>query len=411
MVVVMLNIICADLFSSIFDFIKSHRCYMKIINIKAYGFWAGFRNVCIVKVETDEGFYGWGESGLSGREKAVIGAIEHFKQFLIGKNPVCIGAIWQEMYRSQYFEGGRVLAAAISAIDIALHDLVAKSLNIPVHQLLGGKQRVRIPLFATAVKPMGPTFIDEVLQLKEQGWNAIRATTGVHGNTKSSELFEPRQSIIETSKWLTKAREVLGSEITFGIDYHHRLSVPETVSFIQRMPKGVLDFIEEPIRDQSLSAYQTLRSMCDVPFAIGEEFTSKWDFAPFTESGLANFARIDICNAGGFTEGMKIAGMCETHYIDMMPHNPLSPICAAASIHYCSAINNLTWLELPPYDGSMTDYDKYFIGRPIVKDNSFEVLDSPGLGIDVNEDLVKNLKFKFWEPPRLHKSDGSYTNW
>lgn len=384
---------------------------MKIVNITAYGFWAGFRNICLVKIETDEGFYGWGESGLSGREQAVMGAIEHFKEFLIGKNPMQIGALWQEMYRGQYFEGGRVLAAAISAIDIALYDLVGKSLNIPVYQLLGGKQRDQIPLFATAVKPMGQAFVDEVLQLKAQGWDVIRATTGVHGDATKAQCFEPRKSIIDTSIWLAKAREALGSDVTLGIDYHHRLSVPETVSFMQRMPRGTLDFIEEPIRDQSPQAYQALRSMCDVPFAIGEEFTSKWDFAPYTESSLTNFARIDICNAGGFTEGMKIAAMCETHYIDMMPHNPLSPICAAASIHFCAAINNMTWLELPPYDGDMSDYDKFFVGRPLVKNNVFEVSNTPGLGIDVNEHLIKDLSFKFWEPPRLYKNDGSYTNW
>lgn len=384
---------------------------MKITNVKAYGFWAGFRNVCLVKVETDEGIYGWGESGLSGREKAVMGAVEHFREFLIGKDPTQIGALWQEMYRGQYFEGGRVLAAAIAAIDIALYDLVAKSLNVPVYQLLGGKQRDKIPLFATTLAPMGPELIDDVLKLQSEGWDVIRTTAGQNGDATKPEIFEPRKSIALTSKWLTKAREALGSETTFGIDYHHRLSVPETVSFIQRMPVGTLDFIEEPIRDESPLAYKTLRDMCDVPFAVGEEFASKWDFAPYTESGLTNFGRVDICNAGGFTESMKIAAMCELHYIDMMPHNPLSPICAAASIHFCAAVNNFAWLELPPYDGDMTDYDRFFINRPLVENNVFNVPNGPGLGVDVNEHLIKDLTFKYWEAPRFHKADGSYTNW
>ncbi|WP_166425806.1 mandelate racemase/muconate lactonizing enzyme family protein [Paraglaciecola sp. 20A4] len=384
---------------------------MKIINVKAYGFWAGFRNICLVKVETDSGFYGWGESGLSGREKAVIGAVEHFKQFLIGKDPCQIGALWQEMYRSQYFEGGRVLAAAIAAIDIALHDLVAKSLDIPVYQLLGGKQRNAIPLFATSVKPMGQALVDDLVNLKSQGWQVLRATTGEHGNPESASTFEPRESISSVAKWMTIARQELGPEVTLGIDYHHRLSVPETVSFINRMPRGTLDFIEEPIRDESPAAYQSLRQMIDTPFAIGEEFTSKWDFAPFTQNALTNFGRVDICNAGGLTESMKIAALCELNYIDMMPHNPLSPLCTAASVHFCAAINNLAWLEHPPYDGSMEDYDKYFLNRPTVLENTLKVNSAPGLGVDVNEDLIRNLPFKYWEAPRLHKKDGSYTNW
>src|ERR1051326_5111945 len=114
---------------------------MKIRDIISYPTWVGHRNQLIVKVETDEGVFGWGESGLSGREKAVVGAIEHYREWLIGRDPMRIGALWQEMYRSQYFEGGRVLTAAISAIDIALDDVKGKALGVPVYQLLGGKQR------------------------------------------------------------------------------------------------------------------------------------------------------------------------------------------------------------------------------------------------------------------------------
>src|SRR5258706_14811537 len=121
---------------------------MKITDIKSFPIQVGIRNQLIVKVETDEGIYGLGESGLSGREIAVVGAIRHYREFLIGRDPRRIGALWQEMYRSQYFEGGRVLAAAISAIDIALYGLNAKMLGVPVYQLLGGKQRDYVPCFA-----------------------------------------------------------------------------------------------------------------------------------------------------------------------------------------------------------------------------------------------------------------------
>ena len=122
---------------------------LKITAIKPYPVWVGTRNQLLVKVETDQGIFGWGESGLCGREKAVVGAIEHYREFLIGRDPMQIGALWQEMYRSQYFEGGRVLQAAISAIDIALHDIKGKALGVPVYELLGGKQRDLIPTFAT----------------------------------------------------------------------------------------------------------------------------------------------------------------------------------------------------------------------------------------------------------------------
>src|SRR3954468_21569926 len=148
---------------------------MKITAIRPYPCWVGTRNQLIVKVETDEGIFGWGESGLSGREKAVVGAIEHYREWLIGRDAFAIGALWQEMYRSQYFEGGRVLQAAISAIDIALHDIKGKALGVPVYDLLGGKQRDRIPTFAsTGDEAEGEVAIERARELAAQGWQAIR---------------------------------------------------------------------------------------------------------------------------------------------------------------------------------------------------------------------------------------------
>src|ERR1051325_5037534 len=163
---------------------------MKITAIRAFPVWVGIRNQLLVKVETDEGVFGWGESGLSGREKAVVGAIEHFAEFAVGRDPMRIGALWQEMYRSQYFEGGRVLTAAISAIDIALHDIKGKALGVPVHQLLGGKQRRCIPTFATARGPCGREMIEQAKELMEMGWDCIRLFPAGH---ESDRDYEPRQ--------------------------------------------------------------------------------------------------------------------------------------------------------------------------------------------------------------------------
>ena len=129
----------------------------------------GGRHQLMVKVETDEGLYGWGESGLTSRELAVLGAIKHFSELLIGRDPLHTGTIWQELYRSNYFEGGRVLTAAISAIDIALHDLKGKALNVPVYQLLGGRQRDHVPLFATTSARTLPELLDQAKLLLDGG--------------------------------------------------------------------------------------------------------------------------------------------------------------------------------------------------------------------------------------------------
>ncbi|MGV3650396.1 MAG: mandelate racemase/muconate lactonizing enzyme family protein [Devosia sp.] len=384
---------------------------MKITAIRPYAVWVGIRNQLVVKVETDEGVFGWGESGLSGREKAVVGAIEHYTQFLIGRDPFKIGALWQEMYRSQYFEGGRVLTAAISAIDIALHDIKGKALGVPVYELLGGRQRDRIPTFATTFGEPGEEMIDQARMLVEHGWTAMRLSPSGH---EHKDLYEPREHIAKTANWMAKTREALGDEVVLGIDYHHRLSVAEAASFCQKMPKGTLDFIEEPIRDESPTAYEALRRMTDIPFAIGEEFSSKWQFLPFIERDIHQFNRIDICNVGGLTEAMKVAGWSEAHYVDMMPHNPLGPICTAASVHFCAAVANFSWLECrasPAETHLGFDNSEFFPVQPKLEKACYVVSDAPGLGIEVNEDLIARQSFKFWEAPHLFRRDGSYTNW
>ena len=382
---------------------------MKITDVKAYPVWANRRNLCVVKVETDEGYYGWGESGVSSRELAVSGTVQHFREFLIDKDPMKRGALWQEMYRSQYFEGGRILTGAISAIDIALHDLVARKLDVPVYDLLGGACRHHVPCFVTVPIPLkSPDVLNEAKAFVEAGWDSIRFIPGHPDTGGDEDLFEPRESIAMTANWMVRVREALGKGPALGIDYHHRLSVAEAASFCQKLPSGTLDFIEEPIRDECPDAYATLRTMTDVPFAIGEEFSSKWAFQPYVERGLTNFARLDVCNVGGFTEAMKVAGWCESHYIDMMPHDPLGPISTAAAIHFGAAVPNFAWLECRANEFSYCQ--EMFPIQHKLDGTSYPVPTKPGLGVEFNEEMATD-SFRFWEAPHPHRRDGSYTNW
>jgi galactonate dehydratase len=383
---------------------------MKITDIKSYPTFVNFRNQFILKIETDEGFFGLGESGVSGRELAVKGAVDHFRKFLIGRDPTRIGALWQEMYRSQYFEGGRILAGAISAVDIALHDLVARKLDIPVYQLLGGAHRDLVPGFPTVGVPLSDADVIPAAQrFIDEGWNVLRFVPAEH-QADDTGVFEPRESIATTAQWLVAVREALGNGPTLGIDYHHRLSVAEAASFCQRLPEGTLDFLEEPIRAESPEAYAALRGMTNIPFAIGEEFASKWAFLPFVERGLTNFARVDVCNIGGFTEAMKVAGWCEAHYIDMMPHNPLGPISTAAHVHFSAAVPNFSWLEVR----TGTDFEvsqELFPVQLSLDGPGYPVPAGPGLGVEFNEEAALELGYRDWEAPHLRRRDGSYTNW
>jgi galactonate dehydratase len=393
---------------------------MKITDIRAIQARTKGGSVHVIKIETDEGLFGIGEAGMQSRELAVAGAVKHFREFLIGQDPMQIGRIWQLLYRSQYFEGGRVLTAAMSAIDIALHDLKGKALGVPVYQLLGGKQRNSVATYGTVYAKRSinspQDLIDASNACLKRGWNCLRVLwADPDHNEEKHRLFEPWESIGKTAKWVTQLREAVGPEPVIGVEYHHRLSVAEAASFCQRMPAGTLDWLEEPIRDETPEAYESLRKLTPVPFAIGEEFSSKWQFLPYIERGILNYARLDICNVGGFTEAMKVAGWCEAHYIDLMPHNPLGPVCTAASIHFAAAIPNYAWLEV--WDGPdgerRWEPDEAFPVIPMLEKDkvNFELSDAPGLGVEFDEVAATREPFKLYNVPNLTRRDGSVQNW
>ncbi len=363
---------------------------MKISAILPYPVWVGTRNQLLVKVETDEGVFGWGESGLSGRERAVVGAIEHYREFLIGRDPMLAGALWQEMYRSQYFEGGRVLQAAISAIDIALHDIKGKALGVPVHQLLGGKQRDLIPTFATTSAQPGPEMIEQARALVEAGWRALRVSPSSADDTR---IYEPREHIARTAEGCVKAREALGAEIAIGVDMHHRLSVAEAASFCQRMPSGTLDFLEEPIRDETPSAYRALRGLVDAPFAIGEEFASKWQFLPYIEDDLHAVQpgrRLQCRRANRGDESRRLERGA------LRRHDAAQPARARLHRRHRAFLGRgrkfrLGWRRAPRRSSVILGFDdaEFFPVQPNLEGAHYRVTDTPGLGVEVNEERVK----------------------
>jgi len=340
-----------------------------------------------------------------------------------------------------------LLAAQKELGDIVIYDIPnaegmikGKALDVPVYELLGGKQRNQVPTFATTSASPGPEMIKQAKELIKSGWQAFRLSLSQDGGNEEFEsiyskkfstlptsednfsnfrrqednnIFEPRESLNKTAKWIIEARKELGTEVVLGVDLHHRFSVAEAASFCNKLPQGTLDFLEEPIRDETPSAYNVLRKMTNIPFAIGEEFASKWQFIPYIENDITQFARIDICNVGGITESMKVAGWCESHYIDMMPHNPLGPICTAASIHYGASVPNFAWLETRESSAENAGFfdDEIIQSSHKMQNAMYVVSDEPGLGIKVNEDYLKNSKFKQWDPPQLERNDGSVTNW
>jgi galactonate dehydratase len=315
------------------------------------------------------------------------------------------------MYRATLNIGRRgVVLHAMSAVDIALWDLFGKQLGVPVYELLGGKHRDYVPTFATGNGDSTEEMVDIARRIIDGGFNCMRIHRNLPGE-RGDFIFEPREHMAMAAEGLAAVRQAIGVAPVLGTDTHHRYSVAETASFLQMMPRHTLDFIEEPIRDETPEAYEVLRTMTDVPFAIGEEFASKWQFLPYIERGITNYARVDICNVGGFTEAMKVAGWAEAHYIDLMPHNPLGAICVAATAHLATAVPNFSWLEIRESPGEdLNFYSKeIYPVQPEITGGRVTLLDRPGLGVEVDEASL-NEPFRHSARNFLRRRDGSITN-
>ena len=379
---------------------------MKITNVEAYPVWGGHRNFFFVVVDTDEGISGVGEAGLTGRELAVVGAIEHFKPLLVGQDPFRTEHIWQLLFRGGFFPAQRILSSAISAIDIALWDIKGKALGVPVYELLGGRARDRVVCYphnrghATEVEPL----VESCLETKEAGWKFVR-----FGLPQNNEILEPRPAVLTAIEQLRAVREAVGDEIEICFDVHTRLDLPDALWLCEEAEAVRPFFMEDPLRSENPDSFKTLRARTTVPLAAGEQFSSKWEFRQLVEAEWIDYARIDLCIAGGLTEAKKIAGWCETHYIKLATHNPLGPISSAACLHLNLACPNVGVQEQPRKPGTtLTDVVPV---QPAWEDGYLLPPDRPGLGVVFDREAAKASPMQMTELPHLRREDGSFTNW
>jgi galactonate dehydratase len=379
---------------------------MKITNIETYPVWGGFRNFLFVVVDTDEGIYGVGEAGITGRELAIAGAIEHFKPLLIGQDAGRIEHIWQMLFRGGFFPAQRILTAAIGAIDIALWDIKGKALGVPIYDLLGGLVRDKVVCYphnvghALEIQPL----VDSCLHTKEEGWKFVR-----WGLPQDGSILEPRQAVQTAIKQFYAVREAVGEDIEITFDVHTRLDLPDVVWLCREIEATRPFFIEDPLRSENPDSFKTLRPRTHVPLAAGEQFSSKWEFRQLVEEEWIDYARIDLCIAGGITEARKIAGWCETHYIKLAVHNPLGPVSSAACLQLNLATSNFGVQEQPRKPGTtLTDVVPV---QPEWQDGYLLPTVRPGLGIEFDREAAKKSPFRMTELPHLRRLDGSVTNW
>lgn len=365
------------------------------------------RNFFFVVIDTDEGIQGIGEGGITWQEPAMAGFVEQLTPLLVGQDPFRTEHLWQLMFRGGFFPAGRIGCAAISAVDVALWDIKAKALGVPLYQLLGGRVRDRVVCYPHVQGDSTGELVTAALQKQSEGWRFARFDPRVEADGKT---WEPSSAVRRCVADFAAVREAVGDEMELIVDVHTRLDPPEAIALCRGLEPYRPYFVEDPLRMENFDSFRKLARHINVPLAAGEQYATKWEFRQQVEEDLIDYARIDVCIVGGITETLKIAGWCETHYIKVAFHNPLGPVSTAACLHLDLAISNFAVQELARVPGTVLP-ELFPVQVPF---DAGDLLppESPGLGIEFNTDALSAYPpFPDGRTPQLRRNDGSFTNW
>jgi galactonate dehydratase len=308
------------------------------------------------------------------------------------------------MFRGGFFPAGRIACSAISAIDIALWDIRGKVLGVPVYDLLGGLVRKKVVCYPHIGGESPEQLANNAIKMADQGWRFVRWGTPTEG-----DILEPSKAARQTLKQCDAVRTALGDDIEILIDVHTRLDPQHVIPLCRSLEQFHPYFIEDPLRSENVKTYHQMARHVSVPLAVGEQFATKWEFRELIEEELMQYARIDVCIVGGLTEARKVANWCETHYIDIAPHNPLGPVSTAACLHLDLATSNFGVQELPRQPGTILP--EVFPVQVSFEDGHLLPPTSPGLGIDFNEEAALASYYQEGGSPRISRPDGTFTNW
>jgi len=359
----------------------------------------------LVLVDTDERITGVGEVGIRARQEAVAGALVHLRPLLIGADPMRTEHLWQLLFRAGFFPADGVLGAAVAAIDIALWDIKGRALGVPVHVLLGGAVRDRVPCYTHVGPEDGDTeaLLAACRARVAEGWRHLRLVVPSDG-----DVLEPRRAVRAAVAQMVALRTALGDDVELLLDVHTRLDPPEATLLCRELEPVRPFFVEDPLRSEAPEAYAALRARTGVPIAAGEQYASKWAFRALIDHDLIDYCRADICIAGGFTELGKLAGWCEAHHVLMATHNPLGAVATAAAREFNLACANFGICELAFVPDASAPF---FHGVPEVVDGAMLASARPGLGIDLDRDAARAGRPGPHVVPRLRRADGAFTNW
>lgn len=363
-----------------------------------------------VRVELENGHVGWGEASLEGHSEAVAGAFASLRDRFIGADPERIEDAWQTAYRLGFYRGGPVLMSALSGLDQALWDLKGKALGVPVWQLLGGKVRDRVPVYAW-IGGDRPNDVAEAARVrKAQGFTCVK----MNGTEEMGWLDSPR-SLDAT---LTRLEAVKAEGMDAGIDFHGRVHKPMAKQLARALEPLRPLFIEEPLLSEHPEAIAQLSTLTTIPIALGERLYSRWDIKPFLEAASVDILQPDLSHAGGISEVRRMAAMAEAYDVAIAPHCPLGPIALGACMQVALATPNFVIQEMSlgiHYNTGGHDLLTYMHNPEVfdVKNGMVAALTGPGLGVEIDEDKVRKLSRDCppWRNPVWRGPDGFLREW
>ena len=314
-----------------------------------------------------------------------------------------IEAHWHSIYRDAYWRGGAVLMSALSAVEMALWDILGKHLSVPVYQLLGGRvnDKVRIYVNGWFSGAKTPEEFGKKAKIAVQ-----RGVTAMKWDPFGKAYLDISNRELDTAlECVAEVRSAVGDSVDLLIEGHGRFNIPTAIKIAKELEQFGPMFFEEPVPPDSLDALKEVRDKSPVAIAAGERLYTRWDYRKMFDLMAADYIQPDISHAGGIMELKKIAAEAESRYIPFAPHNPSGPVANAATLQLAASCSNFCILEIMYSD---VVYRKDITTESLeYKDGFMKIPDNPGLGIEINEEECAKYPYR---PHTLRHYMGALTD-